>query len=252
MNAKKLKEFIKLSTLDGAISPFLLEKVEDGIKITAKTVDNTSMVSSIIKGVAIEDDMPIKTTKDLIGAINFVGGEMKVERKDNKLFLSSTKDNVLFYRDIGLCSKEFIKDTHLKALPEFVNSLTQEGFKIKTELIKKLITEATSIEAGLINIKVENKKLTITASGLTDSVKIETEIDSYDCEGNYGEPFINVLNNINYNNVELVLSKDNKDFPIRIKTSSDNLVANFYIAPKQPDEVVEEKVEVSKEVEANF
>jgi len=96
-----------------------------------------------------------------------------------------------------------------------------------------------------INITVKDNKLTFKAAGDTDNTKIELPVEYYDCEGYFGAPFVDVVNVLKTEKVNLFMSKEKALYPLKIVSRTDESLISYIVAPKEIEKepIEEPKVE---------
>jgi len=233
MKAKTIEGFIKQVSLNGTVEKIFLEPCPEGTKASIKNEANTVFLVGILNGLQIKEPLPIKNSKDFIDALSWVGGDVTLEKVETRLFISSDKDGKVRSQEIGLISEEYAKSNHLEKLPELVY---EGGANVETSDLKDMAKAWAKLGKNHINIKVEDNKLTFKANGDTDNTKIESPIDYYNCEGYFGSPLVDVIDILETTEVKLHLSKDEKLYPIKLISSTEDSLIVFIVAPKEVEE----------------
>lgn len=230
VNAKKLVKFIKLVSLGGSIPTLILQPAEKGVKVAAISPGNTTMCIGLFKGWKIEEQLPIKNVNSLVEAIDFAGGELTLEKVENKLFVSSNKDGKVRSREVGLCDFEYAKSSFAETIPNFEYDGTAS---ISLVDFNDIIGQAEKLKANWIRIKVEENVLSLFAAGDTDAAKITMPLEYHNCVGEFGSPLFEVVKSLTETKVGLSLHKDKDLYPIKISQHDDDHDFYAIIAPKE-------------------
>ena len=185
MNAKKIKTFVKQTSLNAVIKSLIMEPCPEGAKISVRNEENTIFLVGILNGLTLKEKLPIKSTKDFMDALDWVGGDVTLEKVENKLFISSTNNGKVRSQEIGLASIEYVEKYYLATMPEF----EYEGsMNVDTSDLSDISRAFEKLGDQPILIKVEDNKLTFKAEGDTDNTKIEIPVEYYNCQGYFGSP----------------------------------------------------------------
>ena len=167
-----------------------------------------------------------------------------IKKEGNLLTIKSGNKKV----DIELVAESFLETDSGEPKLEF-----SETLMVPATALKNIFNDIKLNKDAVMTLETEDKKLKVTNTG---KYKFVNEIAAPTCTGgtkvNLGEPFIDVITNLD-GNLELSLKSD---YPVKIMEKTENSIITIIVAPRVEDDTetpapeeakVEEKVEEKAE-----
>lgn len=238
---KIINEFLNKSSLNGEASNIMMHTTEEGLEAQVFYDDAIYIETKVLK-THIQDfkeglKIPIRDVKLLMSLIKDKDGDMEIKVEGTKMLISTEKTAISY----NLCDLKFIKTLPEKPL----NFEYPEESIIPSSFFKSIKRSYGAIEPPMIYVEIEDNTIKAILKGEVDSVEEKEKVIHSNAKSSFGAYLPQVSQFLEDNCV--VSLKDN--FPIKIKSNSDNVIFSVVVSPKikseekKEEEVVEEKEE---------
>lgn len=230
IDKKTLLEFLEVSNLKNLIK-CSIDFAPDGVKIKTADEPKQTMVDSILKAEAFEQYEAIGKI-----AVHSLSDFIKCMKKMNKEVEFSIEGNLLEAKGknktlhLELLDSKFIEENN--DIVEKLDNIKQEtSCDVNVSDIKEFIKDASMSKDSIIEITTVNDGLTLKNTGKYQFTHNIDSIGSQEgVKAKYGQPFVDVFNQLPDSKSTLYLSND---YPMKVEVKTDSSIYKFFIAPRQ-------------------
>ena len=225
INSNDLYEYFRKITLNGRIEECSVIFDESGVKTRITNMNNTVMITALLKQNIFTDYTPIKeritfhNTKLFLEMLNGFDGEIELKLNKNNLSIKNNSKSMLF----KLSENEFSDKFQFKS----PNIVYEGDFKLKGSFLTEILRGCRVLNNNKTSWKLNGKTLCIIiGENKMHTITLLNNIDYKDFDVVFGAPLIEVLEVLN----------DNDDYTLTIKDESEKCVVKYLIANMESED----------------